>query len=182
MPTSDENKILWQHVIPDEVKRAFSRLLRLGLLGWDQLLEARRRLHPHAASAAALSRRRPTQDGNLLWEIGWTEVPEWIEPQRWRRTLVSFLRLLAWEHSVGGAGRLYPTARLQVRAAARRRAAAARPPAADAAARASGGARALHPRVAAPLEALRRAALADPRRQRRRAAGGAAGGAHRGAV
>ena len=43
MPTSDENKILWQHVIPDEVKRAFSRLLRLGLLGWDQLLEARRR-------------------------------------------------------------------------------------------------------------------------------------------
>lgn len=154
MPTSDENKILWQHVIPDEVKRAFSRLLRLGLLGWDQLLEARRRRfhhrRPHAAAAAPLAlsrRRRPTQDGNLLWEIGWTEVPEWIEPQRWRRTLVSFLRLLAWEHSVGGAGRLYPTARLQASAAAARRLAppSPRPPAADADARPIGGARALHP-------------------------------------
>ena len=149
MPTSDENKILWQHVIPDEVKRAFSRLLRLGLLGWDQLLEARRRRRrrPHAAAALALSRRRRPQDGNLLWEIGWTEVPEWIEPQRWRRTLVSFLRLLAWEHSVGGAGRLYPTARLQASAATARRPAPPphRPPAADAAARPSGGARALHP-------------------------------------
>ena len=148
MPTSDENKILWQHVIPDEVKRAFSRLLRLGLLGWDQLLEARRRRRrrPHAASAAALSRRRRPQDGNLLWEIGWTEVPEWIEPQRWRRTLVSFLRLLAGEHSVGGAGRLYPTARLQASAAAAQPAPPPpthpppTPPPAP-----PGGARALHP-------------------------------------
>ena len=69
-------------------------------------------------------------------------MPEWIEPQRWRRTLVSFLRLLAWEHSVGGAGRLYPTARLQASAAAARRLPPPphRPSAADAAARASGGA------------------------------------------
>ena len=96
----------------------------------------------------ALSRPPPRfQDGNLLWEIGWTEVPEWIEPQRWRRTLVSFLRLLAWEHSVGGAGRLYPTARLQASAAAARRPTPPphRPRAVDAAAPASGGARALHP-------------------------------------
>ena len=48
--TSDENKVMWQHVVPEPIKKAFSLLHRNGKLGWGDILE----------------------DGNFIFEISFT--------------------------------------------------------------------------------------------------------------
>ena len=35
------------------------------------------------------------QDGNFFWEIGFTERPEWIEPDRWHQTVCNFMLVRA---------------------------------------------------------------------------------------
>ena len=55
------NKVMWCQVLPDVVKRTMTRLVDNHLLGWEDLLE----------------------DGNLFWEIAFTEKPIWPEPERW---------------------------------------------------------------------------------------------------
>jgi len=45
---SDENKLVWMKCLPMPIKRVASRLLDLGRLTWDDLLEVR----PACASAA----------------------------------------------------------------------------------------------------------------------------------
>ena len=37
--TSEQNKLLWKYVLPPKVKLMASKLLALGLLEWDDLLE-----------------------------------------------------------------------------------------------------------------------------------------------
>ena len=38
----------------------------------------------------------------------------WPEPARWHATVCNFVRLLAWEKTMLGVGRLFPSARLQI--------------------------------------------------------------------
>jgi hypothetical protein len=103
-------------------------------LQWEDLLEApRRHSHQHppccslARAAAPRSQRprraarrtatarlaRAAQDGNLFWEIGFTEVPEWPEKDRWHEAVNAFIQVLAYE-KMNGAEKLYPTVRFQL--------------------------------------------------------------------
>ena len=86
------NKILWVNVLPLKIKKCISQLISNDMLEWTDVLE----------------------DGNLFWEIGYTDKPIWPEPERWQATVCNFLHLLAYEKSVEGRERLYPTARLQI--------------------------------------------------------------------
>lgn len=63
-----------------------------GLLSWQDVLE----------------------DGNVFWEIAYTDTPDWPEPERWYQTVCNFFQLLAWERLMLNPARLYPTARLQI--------------------------------------------------------------------
>lgn len=54
------------------------------------------------------------QDGNLFWEIGFTDVPEWPEPDRWVTTVCNFLQLIAWEYTVLRPEKLHPTVRFDI--------------------------------------------------------------------
>ena len=84
--------LMWRWSVPRKIKRCACALVQLGLLAWGDLLE----------------------DGNLFWELGFTEAAHWPERDRWHATVCNLLRLMAWEKSVLGRWRLYPTARLQI--------------------------------------------------------------------
>ncbi|EOD35202.1 hypothetical protein EMIHUDRAFT_227759 [Emiliania huxleyi CCMP1516] len=56
-----ENRCLWKNILPVKIKRKVSLLLDEGLLSWQDVLE----------------------DGNVFWEIAYTDTPDWPEPERW---------------------------------------------------------------------------------------------------
>ncbi|EOD04421.1 hypothetical protein EMIHUDRAFT_221241 [Emiliania huxleyi CCMP1516] len=55
-----ENRCLWKNILPVKIKRKVSLLLDEGLLSWQDVLE----------------------DGNVFWEIAYTDTPDWPEPER----------------------------------------------------------------------------------------------------
>ena len=89
--TSVENKLIWR-MLPNTIRSVMTALIESGKLDWDDILE----------------------DGNLFWDISYTERPEWPEPDRWHQTIVNFLLQMAWERSIDLHQPLYPTARMQV--------------------------------------------------------------------
>ena len=91
--TSIENKVLWENSMPPIVQDVMNQLLRRGVLTWADIL---------------------ADDHNVLWEICLTNTPEFIEPDRWNKTVCNFMLLLAYERTYTQTKKLYPTVRLQV--------------------------------------------------------------------
>ena len=91
--TSIENKVLWENSMPPIVQDVMNQLLRRGVLTWADIL---------------------ADDHNVLWEICLTNTPEFIEPDRWNKTVCNFMLLLAYERTYTQTEKLYPTVRLQV--------------------------------------------------------------------
>ena len=91
--TSTENKVLWANCMPPIVQDVMNQLLRRGVLTWADIL---------------------ADDHNVLWEICLTDSPEFIEPDRWNKTVCNFMLLLAYERTYTQTEKLYPTVRLQV--------------------------------------------------------------------
>jgi len=129
-PRAQENRILWKHVLDDTIKRTASVLINNGLLGWDEILEvcvlafcdfaaffcpcARPQPFP-SARADAPTPLHATQDGNLFWEMAFTNMPGWPAPDRWVEFVCLFLLLIAWEHTMlSKTNKLYSTVRLQI--------------------------------------------------------------------
>ena len=100
-----ENKVLWINVVrplsprvpaqhctrpcsayfapqlPHTIKATISALIANKMLQWSDVLEVRSHPNTHTLSPSK-STRVCWQDGNFFWEIGFTEVPEWPEPDR----------------------------------------------------------------------------------------------------
>ena len=111
-----DSKDIWQNIVPDKIKVRARAVLR-GANTTVSAAGSRARWQRCACllvSHNLLSWSDILEDGNLVYEIGFTERSIWPEPERWHQTVCNFLKLMAWEKTVEGTARLFPTARLQI--------------------------------------------------------------------